>query len=116
MSDTACAFQREAALANLNDDAELLEAMVAAFVELWPEHRETLREACETGDAKTIFSRAHAVKGSAMAIGAMECTELAEKLETMGQEERLDGACAALDRLARAVDRFCRAADAPSPS
>lgn len=75
-------LETEQTLARLGDDRELLEELYAAFSEDAPVKMEALTGHVEAGDLHNVMRQAHSLKGSAAAIGASKCKELAIELES----------------------------------
>ncbi len=86
------------ALAWSGGKALLLE-LVGLFLEDAPRRLEELRAAVRAGDAPRAERVAHSIKGAAANLGAETARAVAEELETICREARLDGATDALGRL-----------------
>jgi CheY-like chemotaxis protein len=80
-----------AALSRIEALAEpgLLEQLVAAFRQSAPTHLAHIRQALAAGDAKALVDSAHALKGSALALGAAGVHGHAVALELHGRDDRL---------------------------
>jgi two-component system, sensor histidine kinase and response regulator len=73
------------ALHCVNGNRKLLRDIVEAFLDEAPRLLGTLRTAIERQDAKTLQRVAHTLKGSTRYFGAARVSELALRLETMGE-------------------------------
>ena len=69
------------------------------FVKDGPPRLAAVREAVEEGDPAKTAWEAHALKGSAANLGAVELARLCEELERLGENGRLDGAAELQTRL-----------------
>lgn len=87
MSDDSNAkhLETEETLARLGGDRELLGELYAAFAEDVPGKYDDLAAAVQAGDTSAIMKRAHSLKGSAAAVGATECRNLAVQLEARAE-------------------------------
>jgi len=77
------------------DFDKLLESFHASM----SEGTEALRVAAAMRDAPTVKRAAHKMKGTAAALGATQLAEICFALETMGRDEKLDEAPAAIEKL-----------------
>jgi HPt (histidine-containing phosphotransfer) domain-containing protein len=77
----------EEALARLGGDQELLQELYAAFADDAPKKIRDLKTALEDHDFSQVTKRAHAIKGSAAAIGATRTKVLAGLLESAASDE-----------------------------
>jgi signal transduction histidine kinase/HPt (histidine-containing phosphotransfer) domain-containing protein len=93
------------ALEVVDGDVELLQAVVEVSLEECPEHVEALREALAKGDVPGVESAAHRLKGVMGNIGGLTAREVAQRLETMGEEGNLDGGQVALEELEAEIER-----------
>lgn len=78
------AFDRDAALARLNGDVELLEEMVELFLQHTPALLEEILLAIGIRDGRTLERAAHKLRGSIGNFGAAGAFAAAEKLEAIG--------------------------------
>jgi len=92
-------FDREAALARMGGDAELLKELAALFVEDYPRSLAKLHTALECEDTKAFQDLAHGMKGVVANFGAQAAVEAALSLEKLGREGRLGEAHAPLAEL-----------------
>ncbi len=94
-----------AALEVVGDDVELLQAVVEMSLEECPEQVEALREALARQDAPGVESTAHRLKGILGNLGGLAARDVAQRLETMGEESALNGGSAALAELEAEMGR-----------
>jgi len=94
-------LDREAALARLGGDSEVLLDAVAAFCEDRARLLADVRTGILKRDGDALRRAAHTLKGALSAIGAVAATEAAIRVERLGREGELgsaDEACAALEQ------------------
>ena len=99
-------FDREAVLARVEGDHELLKEIVGLFLGEAPDLLRSIRESVERRDAASLERSAHALKGSVGNFGAKSAYETALKLETMGREADLSGAPETLAKLEAEISRL----------
>jgi PAS domain S-box-containing protein len=92
-------FDRNQILASMDGDMDLLREIVGMFMEEYPATLDEIKRAISTGDANRLDRSAHALKGLVGNFGARPAYGLAEKLEMMGKEGKLEGAREALGNL-----------------
>lgn len=63
-------------------DRALLVAVVAAFLEEWPQHKLGIRKAIDQQDTKTAKRLSHLVRGVMISLGGEKAQEIAAELET----------------------------------
>ena len=78
------------ALQSVEGDRELLKELVAAFLEDAPRLMTGVREAIRDRDATALQRAAHALKGSMLAVGAVDPSQRAADLETKGASGHLN--------------------------
>lgn len=83
-------YDRRLALERLGGDEALLEELVDSFREEWKGWFAGLVEATEQGNATEARRLAHTIKGGADTIGSASVTGIAQILEEMAHDERLD--------------------------
>ncbi len=96
---------RDEALANLGDDTALYGRLSSIFLRDTPGMRKRLHQALAANDLDTVVLLAHALKGNAGVLGALEAARHARALELAaraGREDRLAALAGVLDT---AVDR-----------
>lgn len=82
-----------------DDDGELLQELVAVFVEDARETCERLSELVQAGPSETVSREAHRLKSGAANLGATAMTALCKELELKGENE----AAATLQDLVRGL-------------
>lgn len=80
-------LDKEESLARLGGDQELLLELYAAFSDDAPKKIRDLKTALEDRDYTQVTRRAHAIKGSAAAIGAVRVRDYAAALEAAARDE-----------------------------
>jgi PAS domain S-box-containing protein len=99
-------IDREASLARVGRDEELLGTLIELFEAESLAWLEDVRRAAAAGDAVKLRRAAHTLKGAAASFGAEETCAAAQHLEEMGRRARLDGAEVALAELESALTRL----------
>ena len=85
----AAVFQRQEVLERLDGDEDLLQELVAIFLEHAHQQVQRLREALGTGNAPDLVHQAHSLKGAATGLGAEALGMIAARLELAGKSGRL---------------------------
>jgi HPt (histidine-containing phosphotransfer) domain-containing protein len=93
-------------LALLNNDRAKLEKLLQKFLETTDKNMAGLEEAVKAGDAEKINALAHTIKGAAGQLGAARVQRLAQEMEAIGREKRLDGAVEKLNTLKKAYEEL----------
>ena len=104
-------FDRDALLSRVEGDVELLRTLVGVFKADRPHRMKEIEAALQASDAAALSAAAHTIKGALSVFGAEPARSIAEELETLGREGRIDGASALVERLADAVDQTERGLD-----
>jgi len=86
------AFDKDAVLANVAGDRELLEELTRVFAAEYPRVLGEIRQAIEHADAKKACAAAHLLKGMVGNFGARKALELAQVLEMLGQSGHMEAA------------------------
>jgi PAS domain S-box-containing protein len=98
-------FDQETALRGVRGDRELLNEIIDIYFAESPRWMAAIGAAVAGGDAGSLRREAHTLRGAVGVFGAQEASALAQRLEDMGRQGRLEGAaeaCAALtETLAR---------------
>jgi CheY-like chemotaxis protein len=102
-------FDREAALARVEGDVELLEEIVELFLDEAPGLLTSIRESAGRRDGEGLERDAHKLKGSVGNLGAKRAYDAARELESIGREGDLAEAKSACDRLEEEIGRLERA-------
>ena len=105
----APAVDEEAFRALLGNDDQLIEEIIALFIEEGPRLLTQVRAAVAAGEPSGLQHASHALKGSVGNMAAARAVEAARVLEIMGRDQRLDDAPQALAVLERELDDVMRA-------
>jgi two-component system, sensor histidine kinase and response regulator len=115
-------FDRQAALARVEGDRELLQEVVGLFFTEVPELLSTIHQAIARGDGKALEHTAHSLKGTVSSFGAQAAREAALRLERIGRDgdlPRAESACAELEieiaRLTHALIAFRGSSNSENP-
>lgn len=76
-------IDRQAALAHLNGDDELLREILGLFLEFTPERREALRTGIDKQDFASIRRTAHSLKGSVGYLHAVSVTDAIQQVDRL---------------------------------
>ena len=87
----------EFALDNLGGNAELFEELVDVFVEEHCEQAQTIARATAGGEWKRVNALAHGLKGAAATLGALQISEIAQRIEHAAREATPDADVVGLD-------------------
>lgn len=101
-------FDRQALLARLGGNEELIQKFVTMFFDSADEHLGLLQQAAETSDIEQVRAKAHAIKGSAGNVGACALSAAAAELEKAIRELQLAELPALLARLEEQYRRFAQ--------
>jgi PAS domain S-box-containing protein len=96
-------LDREALLARVESDTELLATLVAVFKADRPQMMADIEEALLAGDAVALGESAHTMKGALSVFGVEPARSIAERLEATGKSGRIDSARGLYEELGRAV-------------
>lgn len=100
-------------LLSLDDGATgLLAEMAGLFREDGPMRLTQLKEACEAGDPHSAGEAAHALKGAAGTLGAIELRAIAGEAERLARQKDLAAILALIPSLEQSYPRFVGAIDA----
>lgn len=105
-SDSQEIFDREAALARMEGDEELLEEVAGMFLEQAPEMLLQLRQSASTGDLAAVEFTAHALKGMGSSLAAGAFTAEALRMELAAREKKAPGVTQALPDIERELARL----------
>lgn len=111
---------RAAALSRVGGDAQLFQSLISIYVEDCARSLAELRDALAAGDSPTLGRAAHTIKSMTRFFSIDDVSEIAQRLELMGQRGELSAAPPEVDRLAVALERVlpqiqAMADGAPSP-
>jgi len=96
-------FDREALMARVESDTDLLSTLVGVFKADRPKLMSDIEEAMLAGDAVALFDTAHTMKGALSVFGVEPARSIAEKLEAAGKQGRLESARQLYEELERAI-------------
>jgi PAS domain S-box-containing protein len=99
-------FNKEELMSTLDNDEEVLEAVIGDYLGQTRGQIEGLERALEQGDAKHAMLLAHAVKGASATVSAERAAEYAMRTERAAREEDLEGACVSARALVVAFQEF----------
>ncbi len=99
-------FDKITALRRLGDNEETLKKIVAAYMRKIPVLLEELRQGVERAEAVVVQQRAHRIKGASGNIGAEVVQEMAQELEQIGKEGKLDMASPLINKLTQEIERL----------
>jgi two-component system, sensor histidine kinase and response regulator len=92
------------ALSVVDGDRDLLADVVLAFLEECPALMQSLEAAIRANDSAKVQRTAHTIKGSLKIFGLSATLERMVQLESMGNNNDLDGAAELFDRLRSEID------------
>jgi HPt (histidine-containing phosphotransfer) domain-containing protein len=72
------------------DDEQIIHSIVDGFIEEFPPRLTEMRQSLEQADAQKTNRIAHALKGAAATVGAMQLRDIALEIESAGAEKDLD--------------------------
>jgi signal transduction histidine kinase/CheY-like chemotaxis protein len=96
-------FNRDALLARVESDLDLLRTLVSVFKADRPKRMEEIENALDAGDSMALSAAAHTIKGALSVFGAEPARSLAEDLENRGRTGQVDGVRDLVERLDEAV-------------
>ena len=94
------------AMVLLGDDRELFDEAIHAFIDGIPDTLDNLQSAISHADAEQVHAVAHGLKGAASNLCAEPTRRVAQKLEAMGRQDKLQGADSLLEELQGHLDRL----------
>jgi len=86
-------------------DEELIKEIVPIFLKDNGERLDKLSEVVESNDSGAIKFYAHAIKGAARNVGAVQLSDIASQLECAGRENNLEVAVPLFDKLKTEVEK-----------
>ncbi len=105
-------LDRDALLANLGGDRDLLAEIAGLFLKSYPNLVLEMRGAVTRNDATALASAAHALKGSVALFGVSSATDAAQRLETSARSGNLSAAPSDLATLEAEINRLVPNLDA----
>jgi len=103
-ASAGCVFDLTGTLARLGGDQALFIELTEFFYEDAPQIYASLREAANANDAKGVRSSAHALKGLVAGCGGVRAADVAQKVETAGQEGDLSHIKSLIDSLGEELE------------
>jgi PAS domain S-box-containing protein len=103
-------FDRNGALARLDNDPELLNMLVASFIEETPQDIAHLIAALDAGQIAEAARHAHSINGASGNVGADAVREVATRLERAAKQQQFDAVRAEVPELKQRLAEFARAA------
>jgi len=94
-----------AALEVVGDDVDILREAIGFSLTELPEELQALQVAMDNQDPKGVEAKAHRLKGVMGNIGGLKARDIAQKLETMGEQGDLDGGPDLVKALAKEIAR-----------
>jgi len=107
MSDAP--VDREELLDLVDDDTDFLKQLLETFRRDSRTYLQNIRAAIERGDAESVATEAHGLKGAAAHLQAEAVRAVARRLEQLGRNDELDRAPEHACRLERAIERVLAA-------
>lgn len=104
MAGSGPVFDREAMLAELGGDEDLLIELIGTMKSEAPKLLHEVRIAVEAGDPALVARAAHTLKGAISNFGAQAAAKAAFQLEQMGRAGHLNDVAVALATLEAEVD------------
>jgi two-component system, sensor histidine kinase and response regulator len=83
-------LDREEVLRRVEGNLQLLRALVGTFETTHIEYLSRIRDAVDTGDADTLETSAHGLKGAVATLGGARARDAASQLELMGRGGQID--------------------------
>lgn len=99
-------------LNRVDDDYDLLVEVFDIFRSAYPAHLRCLSAAVRRQDAHEAETESHALKGMLLNLSAERAASAAVRLETLGREERFEGASVLLQRLESEIELLLAQMDA----
>jgi HPt (histidine-containing phosphotransfer) domain-containing protein len=105
-------LDRSALLDQVEDDRDVLQAVIALFQEVAPARLAELRAAIAQGDAEALARAAHTLKGTLGSLGSRQAFQTARRLEMLGRSQDIGAAEAVFGALEAEVHQFGQALEA----
>jgi signal transduction histidine kinase/DNA-binding response OmpR family regulator len=99
-------FDKSGLLERLSGDNELLDEVIAVFIDDIPGQLEELEQALDDRDAELVRLKAHRIKGASANIGAQAVRETALEIEHASRDGQLDGTDAMFIKLEQELERL----------
>ena len=92
-------WDKEFALEQAADDAELLEELLEIFKNSFQSDLQLIEQGVHEGSAEKVMSAAHSIKGAAASLGILGINEIAAQIEEDSRAGELDRASDKMDVL-----------------
>jgi HPt (histidine-containing phosphotransfer) domain-containing protein len=102
--EKALPFDREALMARVESDTDLLSTLVGVFKADRPGMMAEIEEAIQAGDAVALADTAHTMKGALSVFGVEPARTIAERLEAAGRAKDIDSARDLVEELGAAIE------------
>ena len=102
---TPAAVDLTQALESVGGDVDIMLEAIAMVLDEVPPQLQALQEAMARQDPKGVEAKAHRLKGVMSNIGGLGAREIGQKLETMGEQNNLNGGTALVDSLVKEIER-----------
>ncbi|MFB3920848.1 MAG: PAS domain S-box protein [Terriglobia bacterium] len=106
MRQSEPSFDRDAALAGLDGDHDLLAEIAGLFLRESPLLMSSISESLERRDAPGLAAAAHKLKGSIINFSAPRAQQAADRLEDMGLQQEWSGAGEAFAELSAGIEQL----------
>ena len=106
MASMVPVFDRAGLLARSMDDEEIMQMVIAGFLEDYPNQMEEFKLALEAGDAVAVARRLHNIKGVSSTVSAEEMRSCALELERLAVADDLAAVRIGLARLEECFERL----------
>src|SRR5579864_1471041 len=88
---TELLVDKMALLENLDNDPAFLKEVIGIFLTECPTQVAAIRTAIDAGNSSEVMKAAHSLRGSVGVFGAKSAVDAAQRLESMGREEKKEG-------------------------
>ncbi len=104
-------FDRESALERVGGDEDVLNEILGLFLSDAGRQIELLAQASQNGDCAAIRGQAHSLKSASGSIGACVMQQIAQQIETAGEQRELGRAAVLIPAVRKEYERFARFLD-----
>ena len=106
MTETSALYDREELLGRIEGDEDLLQEVIAIFLEDLPHQREHLQQAHTTLNPEDICHSAHTIKGVLLNLAAVSIADVAYEIEEAGRHNNLQNIDEKFARLDTMLDEL----------
>ncbi len=99
-------FDRSALLERVGGDKDLLNEIIAMFIEDIPVQLEELKQGIKENDVAVIRGQGHKIKGASATVGAETMRQAAHEIELAGTDGKLDSAPGLVEKLEQEFERL----------